>query len=153
MGPGLPLGLGKTSLIWFRFLLLPGLGPGMPFLRGASAGAAGAAGVEAVSEALSAEDAGAAGSAVEAGDEASLLSLALEFSLSSPELPEKRPSRPDGSLRTTVPLDRLERPLVEGEEAVVLEAAGMAEVCAAVVSASLDVSVFSRMVRIEVGGW
>ena len=50
-GPGFPRGLGKISPIWFRLLLLPGLGPGMPFLRGV-----GAAGMEAASEALSAEE-------------------------------------------------------------------------------------------------
>lgn len=97
----------------------------MPFLRGASVGGAWGGGLEAASEALSTEDAGAVGSAVEAGDDGSLV-LALAFSLFSTELlPGKRPSRPDGSLRTMVRLDRLERPLVEGEE-VMLEAAGMA---------------------------
>jgi hypothetical protein len=134
-GPGFPLGFGKTSPIWFRLLLFPGLGPGMPFLRGV-----GAAGVEAASEALSTEEGGATGSAdVEEGDAISLLWFSLlGFSLLELSLLEffllldevtllgKRLRRPGASLRTTVLFDRsdfVDRPF--DEEVGVVVTAGM----------------------------
>jgi len=134
-GPGFPLGFGKTSPIWFRLLLLPGLGPGMPFLRGV-----GAAGVEAASEALSTEEGGATGSAdVEEGDALSLLWFSLlGFSLVELSLLEffllldevtllgNRLRRFGASLRTTALFDRsdfVDRPF--DEEVGVVVTAGM----------------------------
>lgn len=115
-GPGFPRGLGKISPIWFRLLLLPGLGPGMPFLRGV-----GAAGMEAASEALSAEEGGATGSAdVEEGDALSLLG----FFLLLDEATLRR--RSGASLRTMALFDRsdlVDRPF--DEEVGVVVAAGM----------------------------
>jgi hypothetical protein len=121
-GPGFPRGLGKISPIWFRLLLLPGLGPGIPFLRGV-----GAAGVEAASEALSTEEGGAKGSAdVEEGDALSLLGFFLL--LDEATLLGKRLRRSGASLRTTALFDRsdlvVDRPFDE-EVGVVVVAAGM----------------------------
>jgi hypothetical protein len=125
LGPGLPLGFGTTSTPWPRPRLLPGFGPGIPFLFGISATGVGvvpvpAAGVEAASEPLPAEEAGAPGAAVvEEGDEE-----ALSWSpLSGAELPGKRPRAVDDTFRTIVLLglgEWFDRPDDEVEEAPVV---------------------------------
>jgi hypothetical protein len=120
LGPGLPRGLGKASPIWARVRLLPGFGPGMPFLRVPSVGTAG---VEAASDPLSTEDAGGTGSAVEEEAEGDELPLGGSF-LPLTGVLEKRLRRPGESLRMMIRLERsalLDRPF-EGDGTMVLEA-------------------------------